>query len=177
MNTVTDLDSWHFFNNLLHSVEAAGERLCSSWLVGTHASPCLSPVLLSTLSHFCFSQPLSFFFLCLVSCSLTNALVLSVSDGSGHSGLIYRAFSIIETLESAWAKENQRTPVPLSPQQILSCEYDVSKGLAGCAGGNLYSAFSVINVSLWLQVSCVCTLACKCFHLHNIKWCLWSCFH
>ena len=61
--------------------------------------------------------------------------------------LIYRAFSVVETLESAWASANQKAPVQLSPQQILSCEYKVDIDLDGCAGGILYAAFDVINVS------------------------------
>ena len=47
-----------------------------------------------------------------------------------------RAFSVVETIESHYAIQSNVTPVPLSPQQFISCDSTSD----GCKGGDIEKA-------------------------------------
>ncbi|XP_062510123.1 cathepsin O-like [Corticium candelabrum] len=49
------------------------------------------------------------------------------------------AFSVVETVESAYSKKSGTNPQPLSPQQLISCE---PKPADGCKGGDISLAMS-----------------------------------
>ena len=57
-----------------------------------------------------------------------------------------RAFSVVETLESAWAIiTNLTSPESLSTQQLISCLYGYFN-VNGCQGAVLESAFAALQV-------------------------------
>ena len=58
-----------------------------------------------------------------------------------------RAFSVVETLESAWAIiTNHTSPAALSTQQLISCLYGRTN-VNGCKGAVLDDAFAAVQVS------------------------------
>ena len=61
---------------------------------------------------------------------------------------VSRAFSVVETVESAYAKESGKTPQPLSPQQLISCDH--SETADGCRGGDIVEAMK------WLVLVGLC---------------------
>ena len=54
---------------------------------------------------------------------------------------VCRAFAIVETIASRYAIQYNHL-YELSPQQLISCDFDPAVGLEGCNGGD-------INVALW----------------------------
>lgn len=57
-----------------------------------------------------------------------------------------RAFAVVETVESAYAiEQNQTLHFILSAQQLISCEKTPALGLDGCKGGVLANAFGVLR--------------------------------
>lgn len=71
------------------------------------------------------------------------------------SCLDIRALAVVETIESSWAIQSQ-TLVPLSSQQVISCDYNPSQSLDGCAGGSLPSAFVTLQSQQNFSVSGGC---------------------
>lgn len=59
---------------------------------------------------------------------------------------------MVETIESSWAIENH-TLLPLSSQQVISCDYSPEESLDGCAGGSLPSAFATLQAEKYMSVS------------------------
>lgn len=59
---------------------------------------------------------------------------------------IYRAFSVVETIESVYAKQTSSTAQPLSPQQLISCDSNAD----GCSGGDIVRAMDwLVDVCLY----------------------------
>ena len=52
---------------------------------------------------------------------------------------VCRAFAIVETIASRYAIQYKHL-YELSPQQLISCDYDPAVGLEGCNGGDIYVA-------------------------------------
>ena len=60
-----------------------------------------------------------------------------------------RAFAVVETIASRYAIQSKHL-YELSPQQLISCDYDPSVGLEGCSGGEICSALStLVDVSTY----------------------------
>ncbi|XP_019858627.1 PREDICTED: cathepsin O-like [Amphimedon queenslandica] len=55
------------------------------------------------------------------------------------------AFSVVEVLESRLAIQTGQSPVSLSVQEVISCEYYPDQELNGCSGGALYYAFKRLH--------------------------------
>ena len=65
---------------------------------------------------------------------------------------VCRAFAIVETIASRYAIQYKHL-YELSPQQLISCDYDPAMGLDGCNGGDIYVALStLVEVSTYLIV-------------------------
>ena len=70
-----------------------------------------------------------------------------------------RAFAVVETIASAYAIETGHL-YQLSPQQLISCDYNPALSLDGCRGGSLKAAFQttrdvssgIITVVSWVSV-------------------------
>ena len=101
--------------------------------------------------------------------------------------MFHRAFSVIETIESALSIETGTKPQKLSVQQLISCE--TGSGLNGCQGGEILDAFDRIIVS-----ACIIELLKHCVGLSYtqgrpegyiihvcvcvcVSVCLYVCFH
>ena len=67
-----------------------------------------------------------------------------------HSNVyLCRAFAVVETIASRYAIQSKHL-YELSPQQLISCDYDPSAGLEGCSGGEICSALStLVDVSTY----------------------------
>ena len=66
---------------------------------------------------------------------------------------------MVETVASAYAIKSHHL-YQLSPQQLISCDYNPAKSLDGCRGGSLKEAFETIR-----DVSCLfmCEIGVNCF--------------
>lgn len=60
---------------------------------------------------------------------------------------------MVEVLESAYAIHYNTTPVELSTQQLISCDFNRAS-LNGCKGGILQVAFQYVNVRQRRQTLC-----------------------
>ena len=63
---------------------------------------------------------------------------------------------MVETLESSYAIQNPGHLYELSPQQLISCDYNQKLELEGCDGGVIYNAFMTVKDVSVLQVEFFC---------------------
>ena len=90
------------------------------------------------------------FLLCSQSVSVVWKLLVSerhLGVDVSHNSSTYschRAFAVVETIASAYAIKSHRL-YQLSPQQLISCDYNPAKSLDGCRGGSLKEAFETIR--------------------------------
>ena len=61
-------------------------------------------------------------------------------------GIKPRAFSVVESLESRLAIDNNSSAKPLSVQEVISCEQNDTAKLFGCDGGLIFNAFERVKV-------------------------------
>ncbi len=81
-----------------------------------------------------------------ISVEVVGKLMCTIFFPWIHCTTFLRAFSVVQTLESAMSIESKTLPQKLSAQQLISCETDSSK-LDGCKGGEIIYAMDKIAVS------------------------------
>ncbi|KAL5460170.1 hypothetical protein EMCRGX_G033598 [Ephydatia muelleri] len=69
--------------------------------------------------------------------------VVTPVKNQGQCGSCW-ALAVVETIESSWSIQSQ-TLLPLSSQQVISCDYSPNQSLDGCDGGSLSSAFATLQ--------------------------------
>ena len=84
----------------------------------------------------------------------------------------------METIASRYAIQSKHL-YELSPQQLVSCDYDPSAGLEGCSGGEICSALSaLVDVSTYWIALFLDFTALEREHLYTVRdWYRFSCKH
>ncbi len=80
------------------------------------------------------------------SCMVVSSMLQQKAPHVTPTLSLGHKFAVVETIESAYASEQQQRPnFTLSSQQLISCDTSDDLGLYGCREGVLESAFNSLK--------------------------------